>query len=195
MSRPFTVIVTVLATVGVALAAGGRAGYAKLRGPVTTIGRSMPSRPVLPETAIRDSDIAFYERRARRDPTGAMDLARAQSVSILSRVPASLSPQAIQELARLRRRNRLVAVAASLLIGLMIALGASRVVNGGYLNDALGLSTTDLSTTSATTSTSTSLSLGVVLTGEVLLLALFLLTFAGISHRSNIGPASELAMW
>jgi hypothetical protein len=125
----------------------------------------------------------------------AMDLARAQSVSILSRVPASLSPQAIQELARLRRRNRLVAVAASLLIGLMIALGASRVVNGGYLNDALGLSTTDLSTTSATTSTSTSLSLGVVLTGEVLLLALFLLTFAGISHRSNIGPASELAMW
>jgi tetratricopeptide (TPR) repeat protein len=77
MSRPFTVIVTVLATVGVALAAGGRAGYAKLRGPVTTIGRSMPSRPVLPETAIRDSDIAFYERRARRDPTGAMDLARA----------------------------------------------------------------------------------------------------------------------
>ena len=77
MSRPATIIVAVLATVGVALTVGGRAGYAKLRGPVTAIGRSMPSRPVLPQAAIRDSDIAFYERRARRDPTGAMDLARA----------------------------------------------------------------------------------------------------------------------
>jgi tetratricopeptide (TPR) repeat protein len=37
----------------------------------------MPSRPVLAEAAIRDSDIVFYETRARRDPTGAMDLARA----------------------------------------------------------------------------------------------------------------------
>jgi tetratricopeptide (TPR) repeat protein len=80
MSRPSTVVVAVLAIAGIALAAGGRAGYAKLRGPVTTIGRSMPTRPVLPEAAIRDSDIAFYERRARRDPTGAMDLARAAAL-------------------------------------------------------------------------------------------------------------------
>jgi hypothetical protein len=124
----------------------------------------------------------------------AMNLALAQPVSIFARTAGSLVPEAIQKLARLRRRNRIVAVAASLLIGLMIALGASRVVNGGYLNDALGLSTTD-STTSATSTTSTSLSLGVVLTGEVLLVALFLLTFAGLAQRSNTGPAAELAMW
>ncbi len=76
MSRPSTVVLAVLVTVGVSAAAGGRVAYARLRAPVTTIGRSMPSRPVLPEPAIRDSDIVFYERRARHDPTGAMDLAR-----------------------------------------------------------------------------------------------------------------------
>lgn len=77
MLTPSKIVVAVLATVGVALAIGGRAAYATLRGPVTTIGRTMPSRPVLPEAAIRDSDIVFYETRVRRDPTGAMDLARA----------------------------------------------------------------------------------------------------------------------
>jgi len=126
----------------------------------------------------------------------AMNLALAQPISIFSRVPRSLSPEAIRKLARLRRRNQIVAIAASLLIGLLIALGASRVVNGGYLNDALGLSTTDSSTAStSTTSTSTSLTLGVVLTGEALLVALFLLTFAGLAQRPNPGPAAELAMW
>ena len=73
--RRFILLVTLIAVAG-ALAVGGRAAYAALRGPVTTIGRSMPSRPVLPEAAIRDSDIVFYETRAHRDPTGAMDLAR-----------------------------------------------------------------------------------------------------------------------
>jgi tetratricopeptide (TPR) repeat protein len=36
----------------------------------------MPRRPALSEPAVRDSDIAFYERRVERDPSGAMDLAR-----------------------------------------------------------------------------------------------------------------------
>ena len=76
MTRPFTVVLAILLAVGVSVAVGGRVAYARLRSPVTTIGRSMPSRPVLPEAAIRDSDIVFYESRARRDPTGAMDLAR-----------------------------------------------------------------------------------------------------------------------
>ena len=97
----------------------------------------------------------------------AMNLAIAEPASIFTRTPASMSPEVIQKLARLRRRSRLVAIAASLLIGLMIALGASRVVNGGYLNDALGLSTTDSTTPSSTTSsTSSSVSLSVVLTGR-----------------------------
>jgi tetratricopeptide (TPR) repeat protein len=77
MSRRSTVGIAVLAAVGVALAVGGRVAYATLRGPVTIIVRSMPSRPVLSEGAIRDSDIVFYETRVRRDPSGAMDLARA----------------------------------------------------------------------------------------------------------------------
>jgi predicted anti-sigma-YlaC factor YlaD len=129
----------------------------------------------------------------------AMNLAMQQPTSIFSYTQASISPEAIQKLARLRRRNRRVAIAASLLIGILIALGASRVVNGGYLNDTLGLSTADSSTAAATatgtTSTSTSLSLGVVLTGEALLVALFLLTFAGLAQRPNMGPAGELATW
>ena len=126
----------------------------------------------------------------------AMNLALAQPISIFSRVPGSVSPEAIQKLARLRRGNQIVAIAASLMIGLLIALGASRVISGGYLDDALGLSTTDSATAStSTTSTSTSLTLGVVLTGEALLVALFLLTFAGLAQRPNAGPGAELAMW
>src|ERR1700722_14369233 len=103
--------------------------------------------------------------------------------------PASIrAAKAIEKLARLRRRHRLVAVAASLLIGVLIAIGATRIVNGGYLNDALGLSSTDSTTASSTsTSSSTSLSLGVVLTGEALLVALFLLTFAGLAQRPQVG--------
>jgi tetratricopeptide (TPR) repeat protein len=42
----------------------------------TTVLEVMPTRMPLPERVVRDSDIAFYERRVLRDPTGAMDLAR-----------------------------------------------------------------------------------------------------------------------
>jgi tetratricopeptide (TPR) repeat protein len=71
-------LVTVTLIAGAAaLASGAGAAYTAHRGSGTTIVRGMPTRPVLPAAAIRDSDIAFYEARARRDPTGAMDLARA----------------------------------------------------------------------------------------------------------------------
>ena len=126
----------------------------------------------------------------------AMRLAIDQPTSLFSAAPASASPAAIRKLAQLRRRNQLVAIAASLLIGILIALGASRVVKGGYLNDALGLATADSATaSSSTTSSSSTLTLTVVLTGEALLVALFLLTFAGLAQRPNAGPAAELAMW
>jgi len=126
----------------------------------------------------------------------AMGLAQAQPSSILG-AQTAISAQTIEKLARLRRRNRLVAVAASLLIGVLVAIGATRVINGGYLDDALGLSSTDstATTTSTSGSSSSSLSLGVVLTGEALLVALFLLTFAGLAQRAQSGPAAELAMW
>jgi hypothetical protein len=122
----------------------------------------------------------------------AMNLAIAQPTPVLS--TGTLSAEAIEKLTRLRRRNRLIAIAAGLMIGLLIAFGANRIVNGGYLNDALGLSSSD-STATSTTSSTTSISLGVVLTGEALIVGLFLLTFAGLSQRPQSGPASELAMW
>jgi tetratricopeptide (TPR) repeat protein len=74
--RRALVVVTMIAC-GAALAGGAGTAYARHRGPMTSIVRSMPTRPPMPEAAIRDSDIAFYEARAGRDPTGATDLARA----------------------------------------------------------------------------------------------------------------------
>lgn len=70
-------LTVIVAVIGLGLSVGAGVGYATLRGPLTTVGASMPTRPVLPESQVRDSDIVFYEARVRRDPTGAMDLARA----------------------------------------------------------------------------------------------------------------------
>jgi tetratricopeptide (TPR) repeat protein len=53
----------------------GQVAYAGYRHR-TTVLMEMPRRPALGEAAVRDSDIAFYERRVKRDPSGAMDLAR-----------------------------------------------------------------------------------------------------------------------
>jgi tetratricopeptide (TPR) repeat protein len=56
--------------VGVGMAVTGR-GEA-----LTTVIMEMPRHRPLSEPQIRDSDIVFYRARAKRDPTGAMDLAR-----------------------------------------------------------------------------------------------------------------------
>ncbi len=66
----------VLPAVAVAALAGSTYAYAARRSPppsppLYALG------PVHSEAETRDLDIAFYEARARRDPTGAMDLARA----------------------------------------------------------------------------------------------------------------------
>jgi tetratricopeptide (TPR) repeat protein len=42
----------------------------------TTVLAVMPHHAPLPEPVVRDSDIAFYRKRANQDPSGAMDLAR-----------------------------------------------------------------------------------------------------------------------
>ena len=62
--------VALIATVVVGVAITGRAETR------TTVIKEWPRHPVLSEPEIRDSDIVFYRARIRRDPTGAMDLAR-----------------------------------------------------------------------------------------------------------------------
>lgn len=74
---PRTVRPLVLLSSVVAIGWFASAAHARWRTPATRVGPRIPSRPVLSEAAVRDSDIAFYERRAHRDPSGAMDLSRA----------------------------------------------------------------------------------------------------------------------
>ena len=63
------VVLTVCATLGLRAASA----YDNHR---TVVVQVMPRRAPLPEATVRDSDIAFYQTRVRRDPTGAMDLAK-----------------------------------------------------------------------------------------------------------------------
>ncbi len=65
----WAVLVTVVVGVGVAIT-----GHAATGG--TTVVKEWPRHSPLSEPQIRDSDIVFYRARVRRDPTGAMDLAR-----------------------------------------------------------------------------------------------------------------------
>jgi tetratricopeptide (TPR) repeat protein len=98
---------------------------------------STPVPPKRSEAEIRDLDIQFYEARARRDPTGAMDLARvAQLYLVRSRESGNYDDVlAAEHAARRSLRNRISrnAMAAQVLASSLLsehrfaeALGVSR---------------------------------------------------------------------
>src|SRR5580698_658790 len=98
---------------------------------------STPVPPKRSEAEIRDLDIQFYEARARRDPTGAMDLARvAQLYLVRSRESGNYEDVlAAEHAARRSLRNRISrnAMAAQVLASSLLsehrfaeALGVSR---------------------------------------------------------------------
>jgi len=98
-------------------------------------GAPAPIPPKRSEAEIRDLDIQFYEARARRDPTGAMDLARAAQLYLArSRETGSYDDVLIAERAARRSlRNRLSrnALAAQVL--------ASSLLSEHRFGEALGV--------------------------------------------------------
>jgi len=104
---------------------------------VSTSSTPHPVPPKRSEAEIRDLDIQFYEARARRDPTGAMDLARvAQLYLVRSRESGNYDDVlAAEHAARRSLRNRISrnAMAAQVLASTLLsehrfaeALGVSR---------------------------------------------------------------------
>lgn len=119
--------------------------------------------------------------RARPQPAAptnlvhrAIELARAQA--------AAEAKQRIEMLIRLRRRNRFVGLAASILIAMVLLIGAQRVYKTGLFTDS---STTTSSTSDSTTSTTSSIAvpLGVAVTAEALVVALILLSAGSSDPR------------
>ena len=118
--------------------------------------------------------------RARPQPAAptnlvhrAIELARAQA--------AAEAKQRIEMLIRLRRRNRFVGLAASILITMVLLIGAQRVYKTGLFTD----SATTTSSTSDSTSSTTSIAvpLGVSVPAEALVVALILLSAGSSDPR------------
>jgi hypothetical protein len=121
--------------------------------------------------------------RARPEPPIASNLAH----RAVERARAQMAEEARAQLgmlSRLRRRNRLVGLAAGVLISLVILVGGQRVWNSSFWTDssATTISASSDSTSSSTTSTGT-ITLGVALTVEALIVALILLSSGASDPR------------
>jgi ferric-dicitrate binding protein FerR (iron transport regulator) len=112
--------------------------------------------------------------RARPQPAPASNLVH-RAVELARAHAAAEAKQRLQMLSRLRRRNTLVGLAASILIAMVVLIGAQRVYKTGLLNDSSTTTSTSSDSTSSTTS-SIAVPLGVAVTAEALVVALILLS-------------------
>lgn len=112
--------------------------------------------------------------RARPQPAAASNLAH-RAIEMARAQAAVEAREHLQMLTRLRRRNRFVGLAASILITLVLVLGAQRVYKTGLFTDS-STTTSTSSDSSSSTSSSIAVPLGVAVTAEALVVALILLS-------------------
>ena len=112
--------------------------------------------------------------RARPQPAAASNLAH-RAMELARARAAVEARQRLEMLMRLRRRNRFVGLAASILIALVLLIGAQRVYKTGLFTDSTTTTSTSSDSTSSTTS-SIAVPLGVAVTAEALVVALILLS-------------------
>jgi hypothetical protein len=124
-------------------------------------------------------DIAFETllrgaMHARPQPAAATNLAH-RAIERARAQAAAEAKQRLLMLTRLRRRNRFVGLAASLLIAGVFLIGGQRVYKSGFFTDSSTTSSISSDSTSSTTS-SIAVPLGVAVTAEALVVALILLS-------------------
>jgi len=104
-----------------------------------------------------------------------------------------LAREQLELLWRMRRRNRWVAMAASVLIAVVVFVGVKKLSDAGLLGGTASTSATLDSNSSDSTSTSASggaMTLGVELTVELLVVAMVLLSAGIASSRPEYGEAT-----
>ena len=122
--------------------------------------------------------------RARPEPPAATNLAH-RAIALARAQIAEDARAQLGMLSRLRRRNRLVGIAAGILIFAVVFVGGQRVWNSGFWTDSstTSISTSSDSTSSSSTTSTSTITLGMALTAEALVVALILLSTATSDPR------------
>ncbi len=138
------------------------------------------------EPVIRDA------MRSRPEPGAISNLAY-RAIERARAQTAMLAREQLELLWRMRRRNRWVAMAASVLIAVVVFVGVKKLSDAGLLGGTASTSATLDSNSSDSTSTSASggaMTLGVELTVELLVVAMVLLSAGIASSRPEYGEAT-----